>query len=135
MPIVVKLEEDAEHGMSESPTDAINMTNPNNIYDVTNEDEEARIEFLSNRYGHIRRGAYKMERGDVYLHMQVDALTINQGKCFYNPEQDVYYVRAKKSANVRKQKDDKIFLEVEKYDENTVYKNLTFHITGIHNII
>ena len=132
MPIVVKLEEDEAHCMSGSPID---LTYPISGPHIANEDEETRVEFLTNRYGHIRRGAYKMEKGDVYLHMQVDALTINQGKCFYNPEQDVYYVRAKKNANIRKQKDDKIFLEIEKYEENTVYKYLTFHITGTRNLI
>lgn len=135
MPMVVKLEEnDAEpvYKSSEGESKCAKNLVPKDLTILTNDDEDMRVNVLVERYGHIKRSAHILKPGDVTLHMKIDAQTINQGKCFYNPVQDTYFVRAKRNVNARKQKDDRIFMEIEKYEETANYKSITFFITGKH---
>ena len=132
MPLVIKLEE-CDHELGHRPDDmeakSANSV-PKSLAILSNEDEDQRVNVLTERYGHIKRKAHRLDPGDVVLHMKTDTQTINQGKCFYNPVQDIYFVRAKRNVNARKQKDDRIFLEIERYEETSNYKSITFYVTG-----
>ena len=131
---MIKLEEkdpffDQNLGIKDNKATKNSIPSPLSI--LSNENEDQRVNVLTDRYGHVKRTAHKLNPGEVSLHMKIDSQTINQGKCFYNPVQDIYFVRAKRNVNARKQKDDRIFLEVEKYEELSDYKSITFYITGI----
>ena len=136
MPMVIKLEENdmPDHGPNGIEPKISTNHAPKDIQNLTNDDEELRVNVLIERYGHIKREAHRMNPGDAVLHMKVDSQTINQGKCFYNPIQDTYFVRAKRNVNARKQKDDRIFMEIEKYEEFPKYRSIIFYVTGIFTI-
>ena len=56
-----------------------------------------RARMLKARYGHVAPGATTTSKTQYHLHIRVDERAVNQGLCFYNAEQGVYYMRSRRS--------------------------------------
>ena len=56
-----------------------------------------RAKMLKTRYGHVVPSAAVTSPEKYHLHIRVDERAVNQGLCFYNVEQDVYYIRPRRA--------------------------------------
>ena len=89
--------------------------------------DQNRLDMLKNEYGHVQKGAENLEPNDVYVYFKTDDRPVNQGKCFYNYDQNIYYITARRSN--RNESQETVLVTLERGNNDT-RDEITFYVSG-----
>ena len=89
-----------------------------------------RAKMLRARYGHVAPGALTTSKTKYHLHIRVDERAVNQGLCFYNAEQGVYYMRSRRSCPLNQLPKEIISMDLERPVTPTGHTHVEFCVIG-----
>ena len=89
-----------------------------------------RAKMLKTRYGHVAPGALATSKTKYHLHIRVDERAVNQGLCFYNAEQGVYYMRSRRSCPLNQLPKEIISMDLERPATPTGHTHVEFCVIG-----
>ena len=89
-----------------------------------------RAKMLKTRYGHVAPGALATSKTKYHLHIRVDERAVNQGLCFYNAEQGVYYMRSRRSCPLNQLPKEIISMDLERPVTPTGHTHVEFCVIG-----
>ena len=105
--------------------------------DLTNDTDQERAgldshraKMLKARYGHVAPGSLITSKSQHHLHIRVDERAVNQGLCFFNAEQEVYYMRSRRSCPLNQLPKEIISMDLERPTTPTGHTHVEFCVVG-----